>query len=228
MLELIKKYSTIILIFVLLAIAIFVYLFSLRPGTKTSNQNTTILPTVVPQSSFLITATVPANNAVGVFPGEIEVSFTSNVPIESLNDYSIFFSPQLIAKPKLISTFPTQQVKYQILGGLNKSTEYTVVVKNKHSENVAIWSFTTSGQQPQSSTGFVNEEQKKINQKYYPLFDLVPFSNEDFSIDYSGRLTLIVKIKKNNTEAIKKEVLTWIAQHGVNPSTHTINYQNAF
>lgn len=228
MIEIIKKYSIVLLIFLLATVIIFVYLFSFRPLTKTGNQKAVILPTIVPQGSFLITSTIPENNAVGVFPGEIEVSFTSNVPIESVNDYSMFISPQLLTKPLLKSTFPTQQVKYQVLGSLNKNTEYTVVVKNKHSENVAIWSFTTSGEQPQSSSGLVSEEQKKLNQQYYPLFDFVPFSNENFSIDYTGRLTLVIKIKRNNIEAIKKEALAWIAQHGINPSTHTINYQNAF
>ena len=228
MIELIKKYSLLFLIFLLIAIVVFVYLFSFRPSSKTGRQNQVLFPTVVPQSSFLITSTVPANNAVGVFPGEIEVSFTSNVPIESLNDYTIFISPQLTVKPKLKSPFPTQQVRYQILAGLDKNTEYTVVVKNRHSENVAIWSFTTSSEQPESSSGLVRDIQEKLNQQYYPLFDFIPFKNENFSIDYMGRLTLIIKIKKNNTDAIKQEALNWIKQHGVDPSTHTINYQNVF
>lgn len=228
MIEIIKKYLVVFLIFVLLAVSVFVYLFALRPISKTKNQGGTILPTAVPRSSFLITSTVPTNNEVGVFPGEIEISFTSNVPIESQTDYSVFVSPQLLTKPLLKSTFPTQQVKYQILGGLNKNTEYTVVVKNRHSENVAIWSFTTSDKQPESSSGLVRDMQEKLNQKYYPLFDFVPFKNENFSIDYTNKLTLTVKIKKNNVSAIKQEVLGWIEQHGVDPSTHTINYQNIF
>lgn len=228
MIEIIKKYSVILLIFLLLVVSVFVYLFALRPVSKTKNQGSTILPTAVPRSSFLIVSTVPENNAVGVFPGEIEVSFTSNIPIGSQNDYSMFISPQLSTKPLPKSTFPTQQVKYQILGSLNKNTEYTVVVKNRHSENVAIWSFTTSNEQPESSSGFVKEEQKKLNQTYYPLFDFIPFSNANFSIDYTDRLTLIVKIKKNNVEEIKREVFAWIEQHRVTPSTHTINYQNTF
>ena len=50
----------------------------------------------------------------------------------------------------------------------------------------------------------------------------MPFSNEDFAINYLAPLKLGVKIKGTDEEKIKQEVLQWIRNKGVDPQTHEI------
>ena len=221
-----KKYLLIVAGFIVGTIAIVFLIIERETGTKTGTID--IAPTIVPTTSFLVQKMTPPDKAIDIFPGEIQISFTSDVPINSSKDFTFYLSPPPEAAPKLTSSFPTKTVIYQVLGGLEKNTEYTVIVSNKHSQNVAIWSFKTSNEQPESSSALAAEEQEKLNNSYYPLFDDVPYENANFRIDYTDRLALLVEIKKDNIEGIKKEVLKWIQDKGVNPSSHTITFQNKF
>lgn len=56
----------------------------------------------------------------------------------------------------------------------------------------------------------------------YPLIKYMPYSSDNFAINYLEPLELGVKIKGADVEAIKQEALQWIEDKGVDPSTHEI------
>jgi len=56
----------------------------------------------------------------------------------------------------------------------------------------------------------------------YPLIRYMPFSNQDFAINYSGPRQLAVKIKGADKEKIKDEVFRWLQNHGYQPASHKI------
>lgn len=55
----------------------------------------------------------------------------------------------------------------------------------------------------------------------YPLFNYIPFKAEIWSIDYTNKMELTVKLKQDTPE-IRQEVFNWITDHGVDPQTHKI------
>lgn len=59
----------------------------------------------------------------------------------------------------------------------------------------------------------------------YPLIRFMPYSDNNFAINYSAPKKLVVKIKGVNIEAIKAEVLAWISSKGVDPETHQIEWR---
>lgn len=180
-----------------------------------------------PTANFKITSLTPKDGESNIFPGEIQITFTTDVPINR-EDYDLFIEPTPNLPTKITNSFPTTQITHQVLGGLSKDTEYKITAINKHNKRETVWTFTTSNQQQESSPELLIEDQKNLNDNFFPLFEVLPYENKDFQIDYSGKLQLIVKIKKNKVDDIKKEVLEWIRTQGVDPSTHTINYENAF
>jgi len=59
----------------------------------------------------------------------------------------------------------------------------------------------------------------------YPLLDYVPYSNEDFSLNYLEPMYLIVKIKGSERAAIMEQVKYWIKSKGVDPASHEIEWK---
>lgn len=185
---------------------------------------------LINSNDFKVISTTPTNGSQNIPTGEMSITFTTDKPVKSIDDYTITIDPPLEFGSKLLTDFPTQTVTNLVLGGLSKNTTYTVTVANRHTNDITSWSFTTSNEQPESSTAAFNEEQEQLKEDYYPLFDTLPYETDAIKMDYSDRLTLQVKIKKINQDkdVIKKEVEDWIREKGVDPSTHTINYENAF
>lgn len=176
-------------------------------------------------SKFSIISTEPTNGATDVYPGEIKISFTTDQPINSIDDYIIEISPNLQNGGELISSFPTTTVTNRVLGGLEKNTTYTITVTNKNTDNKTSWSFTTSGEQPESSSALFKEEQEQLEVNYYPLFDFLPYENENIKMFYTGRQAITVEIKNGNEDSARQEVEEWIKSHKVDPSTHAITYK---
>ncbi len=67
----------------------------------------------------------------------------------------------------------------------------------------------------------VREMLTKLDQEY-PLLPYLPFSNQDFAINYQGPRQLVIKIKGSNQAKVKEEALTWLRQHGYQPASHQI------
>lgn len=70
----------------------------------------------------------------------------------------------------------------------------------------------------------VRQTLEDINRDY-PLIRYMPFSNQDFAINYSGPRQLTVKIKGTPQERVKDEVLRWLTNHGYQPASHEIIWQ---
>ena len=62
-------------------------------------------------------------------------------------------------------------------------------------------------------------------QRDYPLIRYLPFSNQDFAINYQGPRQLVVKIKGAPAARVKDEVLRWLQNHGYQPASHEIIWQ---
>ncbi|OGE31054.1 hypothetical protein A2631_05230 [Candidatus Daviesbacteria bacterium RIFCSPHIGHO2_01_FULL_44_29] len=176
------------------------------------------------QQPFQITTTTPQDLQTNIYPGEIELSFNTNQPILSEKSFSLNISPQLPFYLRLTNAYPTQTITARIFGGLTKNTTYTVSVSNTSGELVKSWQFTTSSEQNESSSSLVQEAEQQYNQQYFPLFSVTPYSEEDFEVDYKGKLELNVLIKTPNTAVGKQEFLNWMKSQGGDPSTHKINY----
>lgn len=223
------------ILFILLVI---VYLFFILKKQKT-NQTNPILPPGMPTTfptntsanpnrSFQIIKTSPGNNETDVYAGEITISFTTNAEIASANEYGINITPPLPDYWKITNSYPTKKITAQVYGGLNTNTTYTVTVTDASGKKLYSWSFTSSNNPGQSSSGLVTDYEKTYYQKYYPLMDYIPYSTTDFKVGYQSELTLKVLIKNLDIAKVKQEVIDWIKSHGVDPATHTINYINQF
>lgn len=217
-----------ILFLFLLAILIFAFILTIKKTQKGSTTSTATAPTPSTSKNIVVAETYPKDGQKNVYPGEIMIWFSTQDLVGSRNDFSFSITPQPPYSIKPVSIYPTQKIEYQVLGGLLVDTTYTVSIKNTNGITIKTFSFTTSSTPPESSSKYVTELQDKITEKYYPLFYFVPYYNDDFHIDYTGRLSLQVKIKKNKVDNIKKEVLEWIKNKGVDPSTHKIQYINVF
>lgn len=223
-------FCVIIFLLVLLAISFFLYPKSNTrvPFLVISTPTPIILPSPTINQPLSVIQTNPANGEKNVSTSEQEFTVTTNKPILSAADYSLTINPPLPYYWKIVSVYPTNTLKMNVLGGLSPETTYALSMFNADKQLIYSWSFTTSNVSPQSSSGLVADQEKIYIQKYYPLFNYIPYSSSDFNLDYSGRLTLIVQIKNSNVALVQQEVNDWIRSHGVDPSTHTINYVKGY
>ncbi len=186
------------------------------------NINTT--PTAVQPINFSITNTSPADNESDVYPGEISITFTTNTPLLSQEDYLFRMTPSPEETPIIQNEFPSQEISYGIVGNLSPDTTYTVGIYNTSSLLVHSWSFTTSSETPESSSRAVKLEQENAIRNFYPLFYDLPYETDTFKIDYTDRLTLEVIMYSGNQTNTAPAIESWIQDRGVDPATHTINY----
>lgn len=219
-LSIIKKYRwfflvAIVLIVIPAALTLLSSLSQLGNGSNT-------------QQSFTIISTTPKDGAINVSSGEITISFTADVQILSKDSFSITISPAVPESWELTNAFPTQTIVAQVYGGLALNTIYTVTVEETANGRKTVWKFRTADTPAESSTGFEVKKNNQLVQDYYPLAHSVPYETRDFSIDYTDRLALEVKIRNSNVERVKRETEAWIRSQGVDPATHTINYINDF
>ncbi|MCL5970391.1 MAG: hypothetical protein M1450_02750 [Patescibacteria group bacterium] len=233
----IKTKKTIIIIFLFFIILVLSYFFLTKnkinkPGNQALPTPTlVILPTISeqtekPNQKFKIISTIPKDGQKDVYAGETIISFTTDIPIKSAGEFKIEISPSLPYYWKIDDVYPTTKITARIFGGLKQNTVYGVKVINRDGDIVLSWSFKTSTQTPESSSGYVREKEKEFIQKYYPLFNFTPYNTSSFIIAYSAKLTLKVTIinKSINISIIKAQVNDWIKSKGVDPATHTINY----
>jgi len=189
-------------------------------GLDTNNSNAETL-----QKPLSVLEISPPDEASEIYPGEIKVEFVFNQEVFSANVFKVQISPAPSAGFELINSFPSSKITIQILGGLKPATPYVVTVSDSKNMIVRTWSFTTSNQTPESSSAEVKKIQEQTINESYPLFDFVPYKTQEFSIDYVDRLTLEVKINGRKTPQIISQVQSWIQEHGIDPSTHTIIYR---
>ena len=59
----------------------------------------------------------------------------------------------------------------------------------------------------------------------FPLYQYLPYATSDFEVtSYEQGKRLQVKVKIADLNKVKAEVEVWIRGHGVDPSTHTVDY----
>lgn len=226
------KYKKILIIFSVLIVLIVVFSLininnnqPLNNSTLTPIPNTPHISQTMFQEKFSVLKTTPENGALNVAAGEIVISFTTDRPIMSKNSFSMDINPKLPNYWKITSSFPTNEATAQVYGNLALGTRYVVTVKDIKENEVYTWSFFTSNKPAESSSKLQYEEDKKTIINYYPLANNIPYETSKYSIDYTGRLTLTVKVKSGDLETIKTEVNEWIKSKDISPATHTILYE---
>ena len=214
---------------VLLMIGIISTLYMSNAKTNQANLRQSPSPTPLPpQKPFQVLSVSPTNGSVGVSSGEITLSIQTDENIVSAGEISLDSSPQLPYYIKFTNPYPTRTLQAQIYGGLQPATLYTFSLKNKEGTTLYSWSFTTNDKREESSTRYVRDQEEQLIRNYYPLFDQIPYYSETFDVDYTDKLTLTVVIKDPDVKLVKDGVMQWIKSYGVDPSTHTIIYQNEF
>lgn len=229
-LKLVILYST---IGVTLCILLLVFIFiKSRVSNNTSNHNQNSVnatPTSNPiVENFSISSVSPTENAT-IDPTEIQISFITNTPLTTSNDFSFIISPALSFGYQDKSTYPTNNVVLQVLGGLSANTTYTVTIKNSEQNVVKTWSFQTSNKQNPGSSGLEKQKETQQINSDYPLFNYIPYTSNDFTADYSGINTLKVTVVNTSLSLsqVEQEVQAWIQSHNVDPNTQTINYYDS-
>lgn len=228
-----NKYKLLIIILFFVIVVAVTFLFSQlsnQPKSQMSFPTPTIFQSqnLQPVSSFTVINTTPKDKEINIYPGEIIISFTTDKYLNSQDDFSLDISPSLPYYSKIQNAFPTKIIQAQVYGGLNTGTKYVVTVRNKNKETVYAWSFTTSSSPAQSNSGLDREREAQSLKTDYPLDAYLPYNTQDFKITYTDILTLKVVIKNPDVSKVKQEVNDWIKSHGIDPSTHTINYINSF
>lgn len=181
------------------------------------------------QKPFKVLSTTPKEGDTGVALGEIPISFTTDEPLQSSQSANINFNPQLDRGYTFMNSFPATKVQLQITGGLKPATLYTITIDNSSGEQLYSWRFTSAkSTKGASSSSLIGQEEQNYVNTYTPLLSYTPYSTGDFSLDYTAKLTLTVKIKNPDVVGVKQEVIDWIKSHGVDPNTHKIIYVNAF
>ncbi|MCL5090961.1 MAG: Ig-like domain-containing protein [Patescibacteria group bacterium] len=168
------------------------------------------------------------------------VNQQSNLSLET--QIAITFDKEITLSDWQVTTFPT--IKFNLKQDKNSlvilptekltgQTEYKIELKNKQIANF-LYSFSFITQKepfiPTSTEGkgvgtpnFYQSFRQKIDNDY-PLFDEVPYISQNWNITYTDALKLKVTLKKDTPE-IRQEVLDWIMDKGVDPSTHKIDWK---
>ncbi len=224
--------SALLILISLVAIYIIISSYFFPRNANHNKINTTSQPTIspIPLSSFGIDSTNPLSGQNNVNAGEIIISFISDRELPSSKAFTMTISPKLPYYWKFINSYPTKIVEAQVFGGLSPNTTYTVSVFDYKNKPVNSWSFTTVTQPAQSSSALIQDNEQKIISNYFPLFQWIPYSNNDFAIDYTSPSdnTLLVNIKNSNVSRVKQEVNDWIKSHGEDPSKQKINFVNSY
>lgn len=227
-----RLFKIAVLILVIIAIVSIVYLFLKSTRTTKNIISFPGIHFIKQPNNFHVLTTSPQNGQTNVSAGEIPITFTTDNPINSNKQFNITISPPLPFYWKITNNYPTNLVRAQILGGLKTNTLYTVKITDADNKPVYQWHFRTTAQPPVSSYLYVRDQAQKIIRNQFPLLPYLPFSNNDFYIDYTGpnNNTLEVDIENPNitSDQIKQEVNYWIRSHGIDPSTQKINYVNDF
>lgn len=114
-------------------------------------------------------------------------------------------------------------------GRIEAGTRYKWRVSLKN-ELIYEWEYKSSdlSEEEKKSRGIGDPERmvEIIEDQYekYPLLDYMPYSNEDFALNYLEPMVLIVKIKGEEREAIMEQVKYWIKSKGVDPESHEIEW----
>lgn len=193
----------------------------------TTQTKTTPSPTVIlVQKPFIVIGTSPKDGATNVNTGEITISATTDTEVVSKNSFSLDISPKLPYYWKDQSTYPTKQVQMLVYGGLAKETTYTVTMKDPKGNVIKTWSFTTSNEDPISTSALYRAEAEKQQKTNYPLFDYVPYTTNSYSVDYIDKRKLRATIldPRASQEEVKNDIDYWMRTKKVDPATHTIEF----
>lgn len=198
-------------------------------GTVPLPAQPTPTPTPLTQQPFRVTGTYPAPNETNVYPGEIQITANTNVPIVSKDAFTINISPKLPYYWELNNVYPTNTIAADVFGFMEKGTKYTVTITGKNNYFYS-WSFTTGEEAIESSSNLERVEEEAFIKKEYPLLDYVPYTTDDLTVDYTKENTLEVNVFSSDLseDEVKQIVETWIKEHGVDPSTQTINYNYSY
>jgi len=166
----------------------------------------------------------PLSGAIEESPSRIVITF--NRSIEPQDQIELIISPQVQVKENI----EEDKVIYEFVSELEGKYYFEI---KANGQSMYSWNYeipvqavpTTSPSQnsesPRGDPQIIYDDAEEIYNNY-PLIKYMPYSSDNFAINYLEPLKLGVKIKGTDVEAIKQEVLQWIEDMGVDPSSHEI------
>lgn len=172
----------------------------------------------IKESILKIVSASPTDQAknVSVLP---KITLEFNRPLKNVNEVTAVFSPQI----KFIPNLENQQKTLLLIPQeyLTPNTSYTLEIKS--TKNEILWHSIFTTEQLQGNPQ-IPADSEKYTRMYYPLLEFVPYETEGFWVTYSGPLALKVTIKKGSSKTLEPNVIQWIKNHGVDPSSHQIRW----
>jgi hypothetical protein len=104
---------------------------------------------------------------------------------------------------------------------LHANANYTLTIKDQKGQILSQTSFATI---QLDSDPYIPYQIEETNKKYFPLLEWIPYNTKEFSVYYAEPLALEVKIYQGEQKTIEPKVLDWIRSHGIEPSTHKIQF----
>lgn len=187
-----------------------------------------LLSQILKPEALTIINSFPTEGEANVSLATLQITITFNHPIKNINEIRVNISPSLQITSQLSQDQQTLLLEPQQL--LLPNQAYSInVLQTKDDQPLGLFSFTTeslpeSAMGGKGDPGLVSKIHLK-DQEDFPLLRWVPFSTQDFEVDYIGRTKLEVKVKTNQ-EAAKQGLETWMRSHGTEPQTHEIVYIN--
>jgi len=158
-------------------------------------------------------------------------------------EFKIYFSRGIVKEWKEMNLVVEPEVKFekdlsgeprvlevQVTDRIEAGTRYKWKVFLRD-EPIYEWEYKSSdlSEEEKRSRGVGDPEQiveiAKDQYEKYPLLDHMPYSSEDFALNYLEPMVLIVKIKGTEREAIMEQVKYWIKSKGVDPESHEIEWK---
>jgi hypothetical protein len=206
--EFIKQYWLIILLTVIAVVLLVIRLIS-----NEQQQAQLGIISIEPQSGLLEQP-----------PAEVAIVF--NRVVESQDQIELVISPQVQVKENI----QEDKVVYEFVSELEGKYYFEL---KANGQSLYSWNYEIPVQTvptlppddgfeaPRGDPQIIYDDAEEIYNNY-PLIKYMPYSDDDFAINYDSPLVLRVKIKNPDVEATKIKVLQWIEDKEVDPSTHEI------
>lgn len=177
-----------------------------------------------PQLQLGVVSIEPSFGVLEQSPSEVVVVF--NRTVETQDQIELIISPQAQVKEDL----KEDRVVYEFTSKLEGKYYFEL---KANGQSLYSWNYEVPVQAvptlppnegfeaPRGDPQIIYDDAEEIYNNY-PLIRYMPYSDDDFAINYDSPLTLRVKIKNSDVEATKVKVLQWIEDKEIDPSTHEI------
>ncbi len=183
-----------------------------------------LVPNEQPQFQLGVVSIEPSSGVLEQSPSGVMVVF--NRVVESRDQVELIISPQTQVKENIQG----DRVAYEFVSKLEGKYYFEL---KANGQSLYSWNYEISVQAvptsppdegfeaPRGDPQIIYDDAEEVYNNY-PLIRYMPYSDDDFAINYDSPLVLRVKIKSPDIEATKIKVLQWIEDKEIDPTTHEI------